>query len=474
MTQHGFRVEFHFRSQDEFAHLVVLSRSYDGRVREEATRRLGDLCRADALPALIERLNDWVPEVRAAAHVAIEPLIVERHASALVQNLVQLQQLRARGRDDHDRFVARIESFLAAAPQRAHVLAALSHSDRRIARICLQIATTYALLGETDRVEIGLSHGDIRFALDALALVEKMPAMPRRAYAERALGHTLAPVRRDALRMLLTDGLTQQQIEDFAFDRHAALRALAARHLRNAGLDVAAHYRAEITSTHPRRLRVAIEGIAAHGTADDVRALRPLLAHPAPAIRRCALVAWTNKLGFDATDAVVAALYDPATSVAREAARLAEIVRPQFDADTLLAISDGPAWADNNGRLMAAFGYSNKWELLEFVMRRLARTSEPRTQVEKLLSYWKTRTAGSSVQPRPAQIARLQQIADKADAGLLRALYTTRFDFQLRSIGVELVEPADGLEHTANTEHATISARRLNLMQRLISRWRRR
>lgn len=475
MEEYGAAVlESYFRNAPEFAPLVVLSRSYHGRVREEATRRLGELCRSDTLPALIERLNDWVPQVRAAAHAAIEPLIVERHAHAFIQNLVQLQQLRVRGRDDHARFIARIEAFLAAAPQRTHVLAALSHQDHRIARICLQIATKHALLSDVERAEIGLSHGDLAFALDALALVAKMPATQRRAFAERALDHASAPVRRDALRILLSDGIAQQRIENFAFDRHSALRALAARHLRNSGVDITAHYRAELASTQSRRLRIAIEGVAAHGTTDDVLSLRPLLAHPAPAIRRCALVAWTNKLGFDATDAVVAALSDPAPSVARDAARLAEIVRPQFDADTLLALSDSPAWAENDGRLMAAFGYSNKWELLIFVMQRLARMPGPAEQAAMLIRYWETRTAGSSAQPKPAQIARLERILNDGGARLLSTLYRTRFDFMLRSLGVELVEPAVSDPAPTTAGHPNTSAQGPGLLQRLIARWRQR
>lgn len=455
-----------FQPATDVSHLFVLARSCYGQVREEAVRRLGALLRADALPLLIERLNDWVPQVRDAAQAAIEPLLTEQHAPAFVQHIVQWQQLRHRGRDHHEVIVTRLEAFLATPPQRAHLLAGLHSADRRISRLCLQIVKARSLLDDSEYVEFGLLHNDIAVAIDALARAATMPPEQRRTSAERALSHAAAPVRRDAFRLLLACGIAQERIENFAFDRHAAVRALAARHLRNAGADVAALYRAALASPHPRRLSIAVDGVATHGTVDDIRAMSPLLAHPLPVLRRGALTAWAGRLRFDAADAVVAALSDPAASVASEAARLAAIVRPQLDADTMLAISANPAWTDNRGRLLAAFGFSDKWEQLIFVMLRIVQDGAG--DRVGMLRYWETRTNGNCVQPKPAQVERLQHLVDRNDAELLASLRATHCDFMLRSIGVFLPQPA-----TQPVQDNAGAPTPPGLVRRLFARWQR-
>lgn len=437
----GFLAQF-FRRPPDFPQLLSLARSTHGHLREDAVRRIGTLRTAEALPALIERLNDWVPQVRYAAREAIEALMVEENAPAFVQNLVRLHRLLARGRDDHATFVARIEAFLAAAPQDRYVLEATRNPDRQLAGHCLRLAVKYALVNDVERVELGLLHGDIAFALDAVAHAATLPPVQRRSLAELALTHALAPVRRDALRLLLSDGIAKERIESLAFDRHAAVRALAARHLKNDGFDIAAHYRAELASPHSRRQRMAIEGVARYGTAEDMHAIRALLTAPSPATRRCALVTWTVKRRFDAIGEVVAAMSDPATSVARQAALLAEIACPQFDADAMLALSASPAWAENSGPLLSAFRYSDKWERLIFALRWLTQTRRSPEHAESMLRHWETHTAGSSIPPRPAQIARIQHLVDQDDPDLMSALRHARFDLLLISIGIEFAEHA--------------------------------
>ncbi|GMV29206.1 MAG: hypothetical protein AMXMBFR59_13310 [Rhodanobacteraceae bacterium] len=466
-----------FRHNPDFPQLLSLAGSAHGRVREEAVRRIGTLRTTEALPALIGRINDWVPQVRYVAREAIEALMVEENAPAFVQNLVSLQRLLARGRDDHATFVARIEAFLAAAPQRRYVLEATRSPDRHLSGHCLRLAVKYALVNDVERVELGLLHGDIAFALDAVAHAATLPSEQRRLLAERALTHAFAPVRRDALRLLLSDGIEQERVVSFAFDRHAAVRALAARHLKNDGFDIAAHYRAELTSPHSRRQRMAIEGVASYGTAEDLHALRALLTARSPAIRRCALVAWTVKRRFDAVDEVVAAMSDPATSVAHQAARLAEIACPQFDADAMLALSASPTWAENNGPLLSAFRYSDKWERLIFALQWLTQTCRSPEHAGSMLRYWEAHTAGSSIAPRATQVARIQQLIDQGGPDLTSALRRARFDFLLVSIGIEFTAHAATKGNALSTTDAPAlrqeaPQRRPGLAQRFWAWWR--
>ena len=56
------------------AALIELCRHWSGYEREAAVRALAKRGNVAALPALLERANDWVPQVRAAAAEAIDAL----------------------------------------------------------------------------------------------------------------------------------------------------------------------------------------------------------------------------------------------------------------------------------------------------------------------------------------------------------------------------------------------------------------
>lgn len=79
------------RSIDDLAHL---SRDGNGRVREEALRRLAALADTATLPALLERVNDWVAPIRDRARRSVLDLATTANAAAFVQQLPEIDRLR--------------------------------------------------------------------------------------------------------------------------------------------------------------------------------------------------------------------------------------------------------------------------------------------------------------------------------------------------------------------------------------------
>jgi HEAT repeat protein len=77
------------RPPTSWAEWMTEARSHSGYVREAAVQALALSGHGDALPVLLERANDWVPEVRRAAYAAVEGFLDEEHIGAWGRALVR-------------------------------------------------------------------------------------------------------------------------------------------------------------------------------------------------------------------------------------------------------------------------------------------------------------------------------------------------------------------------------------------------
>src|SRR5579884_2345893 len=69
------------------APLVPLLSHRSGYVREAAVIRAGELCLPTLLPQLMPRVNDWVPQVRHAARMAVEAYLQADRFDAILRAL---------------------------------------------------------------------------------------------------------------------------------------------------------------------------------------------------------------------------------------------------------------------------------------------------------------------------------------------------------------------------------------------------
>src|SRR5690348_1741050 len=99
-------------SQPGLEDLLATSSHGSGFKRENAVRRLGMLGNPIAIPYLIERVNDWVPQVREAARSALSRLIRAGNGEAFVESLPAIMHLQTCTRDDHTELMQAVEDFL--------------------------------------------------------------------------------------------------------------------------------------------------------------------------------------------------------------------------------------------------------------------------------------------------------------------------------------------------------------------------
>ncbi|WP_133821170.1 HEAT repeat domain-containing protein [Tahibacter aquaticus] len=432
--------QWYFEPAPDMQQLLQLSGNSSGYVREEAVRRLASLGDSSVLPALIERVNDWVAPVRGIARHAVLQFATSENVATFVQCLPQFKHLLSLGRDDHRRFVGQIETFLRE-EGRTYVLAGIDSPHSAVARACMKFAIEHRLADDEALARIALSHADALISLNATALLSAPDGRLRPDLLAIALTNRFLPTRRTALRLMLRGEIEAGRVEPFLFDKHRSIRAIAARHLAALGFDVAGCFREALDHAVGHKLRIALWGVGEYGDAQDIGLLRERLVHPSAAIRRDALVAYSRRLGMDAQAQVLAALSDSVQSVADEAARIARRIKAQFTAAQLLSLLQPSRPADDFARLIVAQRFADKWERLTFLLQVYAHRPDLRSEIPTLLNQW-NQHGNSLVWASAEQIARLQQLVDD-DASIAAVVRGNTTEQALKLIDIRLRPAAE-------------------------------
>ncbi|MGW3964037.1 HEAT repeat domain-containing protein [Amycolatopsis sp. NPDC005003] len=241
--------------------LVVAACSGDGYLREAAIHRLAVSPDPEALPLLLVRCVDWVPQVRAAARAAV---VSKLDTSGLRAMLPLLGVLRRRQVDDWMTTLLReaLPSMLEDA---------LALEDRKTRRWLHGEAI--GLLPRERLLDIAVRDPDfVVRAVCGNALLDGGECV------EELLRAGVPKVRMRALTLLGPEAAVAHLA-----DRSSAVRSMAQALVLKAGGDPAAHYRAMPVSFG------VLAGLGETGTAADAGFLEGHLADDRPRIRRAAV-----------------------------------------------------------------------------------------------------------------------------------------------------------------------------------------
>jgi hypothetical protein len=181
---------------------LTLSTHSNGFVREVAVRELSEQPSPDALAALLERVNDWVPQIRQLALDGVQHYLVPEHAPALLHALQPLMALAERQRADHSQTLAATREALQATEVRNEVETAFTARHGKAARFL------FALLLEasdepTALLSKALGHREMTVRQLAVSACQTLPAELARPLLMQAFKTPGASVRVNALRCLL-------------------------------------------------------------------------------------------------------------------------------------------------------------------------------------------------------------------------------------------------------------------------------
>ncbi|TIH07032.1 HEAT repeat domain-containing protein [Pseudomonas leptonychotis] len=313
---------------DEQSDWLQLSRNSNGFVREVAVRVLCDTPSPQALLALVERLNDWVAQVRQLAERGVQQYLHPNQADALLYALEPLLALAGKGRCNPDAILQQMAEVLSRPELHAALIEALNGRRGKGARFLFELLLKSEAGALPTTLQIAMKHADTDVRRMALTASRRLPQAEARVLLRLGFASPSAQIRVTALREWLAQDEQLPQIQNLLrlglLDPAPAVRCLACW----------AAPRYQINSSDVLMLGLAEQPtdkngwLGLIGLAKDLvetRALPTLqiaLLHTAPVVRSRALEAIAAIAPDDVLATLLSALDNPSTQVVRAASRL--------------------------------------------------------------------------------------------------------------------------------------------------------
>ncbi|WP_260963326.1 HEAT repeat domain-containing protein [Pseudomonas citri] len=296
---------------------IELSHHHNGFVREIAVR---ELCAQPspealvALVALIDRSNDWVPQIRDLAAVGLEHYLSPVHVHALLYAVEPLIALTARQRADHRKTLKAARAVLQSPVIRDEVQANSLTRHGKAARYLFE------LLLESDSnpgalLRSALAHREVTVRLLAVSACQKLPATQARQLLLEALSQSGAKLRVWVLRALLP--LLDEPrpvLREALLDASASIRSLARWAAPSSGIDAHAVLFDRLKQDIPSKKRdwLGVLGLAKELDVElDPQWQKEALRSRYPTVRRTAI----STVSYDQLPELFKALDDPLDSV---------------------------------------------------------------------------------------------------------------------------------------------------------------
>ncbi|WDG78879.1 PBS lyase [Pseudomonas chlororaphis] len=403
---------------DRHSAWLELSRFGNGFVRQAAVRGLAAQPSAEALAALLERLNDWVPQVRQEAATAVEAYWAPEHAGLLLQTLAPLLVLTSKQRADHGATLERATAVLQLAQVRDEVQGAFGDCRGKVARFVFELL----LKGVEDRpalLAMALRHPEVSVRQMAVDACAELPDEQAVLLLEEVMRSCGASVRIKALRLLLPlladPGAHLRQA---LLDPSGALRCLAHWAAPRYRLDPREVLLARLLEPAPLNKR---EWLGLLGLAKELREpqadamLQQALASKALTVRLLALQA----LGERGLAQQLAALDDPSDKVFECALGLLREQPWAAFEETLEQRLDQHWHGLPKARRWALLGLKPGWRQLQYLLHRLDQAGSEAAYWRETLARWcDARYAMfDPVTPKPLRETLAQRLQAMEEAG---------------------------------------------------------
>jgi hypothetical protein len=350
----------------------------NGYLRQAALARCAVWPHADLLRALLLRLNDWVPQVRAQAQAALAQYLAQHDpaiAGKLITLLPQVAALVRWQRADHKASQLAIEHYLQQPAYWPLLQSALLENTLPCARICFRLLYAAQAMPLADLAHHALKRKDVLLTAMVLDCCTELDTAARAGVHRQLLHSPFNTARAFALREILQDVLRQPATDQMAlnpilskatFDRSALVRdVLWHWHVRQ-GSDPHLAYRAiwSIANPAPQQLHCAIWAALKIEARDLLPELRQLCKASSPAVRGAARLACAQFAPETSPELMQQALLD----VAPAAKRQVQILNRRYQTPLPLAtLSDLCQREDGASRVLALLDLLEKWDALVFL-----------------------------------------------------------------------------------------------------------
>lgn len=315
-------LERHTSVPGSWAWLAISTLDRSGFLRQAAVEALGRETPVEAVPFLVLRTADWVPQVRAVAQALLERCLERVRPIDLLPSLEVALEREARVTGSRGAGARIVRERMQVAPDEV-LLAGVGSSAARSQRWCLRelLARRSGLLAEALRVAFRSSSTALRF--EAAAALGHVPMPDRDEMLGLALGDHVGFVRRAAAEAIAATELRESDLEHLLLDFNRAGRGLAqSEWARRHGTSAAAWYRERVNARQSSARAAALLGLADVGEQDDAAEAVVRLDDPSWRVRLMALRCISKLAPAEAEEVALAALGDSSHRVAAAAASI--------------------------------------------------------------------------------------------------------------------------------------------------------
>ena len=354
--------------------LGVASLNRSGYVRQAALEELASLATPRALPYILLRLGDWVPQVRAAADLALTGILRPDLAPALLDQRRLIDAMARVERVDLSGVRQRIFTFLLRRECRAELDKQLVSPDQEMRLFGYRVfgeelaARANIIERAVNDPHLGIRRWITRYILDA-----EPPEMLK--WLEVLLRDSCARIRTDIIRRIPGDMLPafREVIQEQIFADSPSLRSAARFLLRQHGrTDFSAQYRNRIRQADLQDVQPGwIAGLGETGQESDLDLVESHVSHSRPRVRAAAIRAAVRLNRPRTIGHAVKALDDSSGKVRRVAVSvLVAEHSPQTSGQARYVLRHGSP----KGQLAALKVLANRsgWEALPDVLTALA------------------------------------------------------------------------------------------------------
>ncbi|MBU2969837.1 hypothetical protein KO527_10810 [Pseudoalteromonas sp. C2R02] len=356
---------------ESLSYLLKLSEHWNGYKREEAVKKLCALNKSEAIPKLILRANDWVPEVRKAALESITSFASKNHAEAFVLYLPDLYHLRNCARNNHEDLINYIEQYLVTNTNSQFVIQGINNENELIARACITLCIDFELIDPVSIVKVGLQHNDIIVRAKSSYLLRKLTGIEQVNALKLALKDSFMPIRREAFQICLKTDESVSFIEPYLYDRHSSIREIALKKLQLQSVDIPSIYEKSLKSSLVSKLKCSIWGLGFLKCKDISHHIFEFLQSPYPSVRKQSLSTLSNLYNEEFNLTLVKYLQDPSPAVCKEVTKLCDKQNIVFTASDLIKIMELAEYEHIISNSLAISKHINKWERFIFLLRLL-------------------------------------------------------------------------------------------------------
>lgn len=384
---------------DEKSDWLQLSRNSNGFVREVAVRVLCDTPSAQALLALVERLNDWVPQIRQLAERGVQHYLHPNQADALLYALEPLLALAGKGRCNPEAILQQMAEVLSLPELHATLIEALSGRRGKGARFLFELLLKSEAGALPTTLQIAMKHADTGVRRMTLTASKRLPLADARVLLRQGFASSSAQIRVTALREWLARDEQLPQIQSLLrtglLDPAPAVRCLACW----------AASRHQVNSTEVLKLGLAEQPTDKNGwlgliglakelvEPQALPTLQVALLHTSPVVRSRALEAIAAIAPDDVLATLLSALDDPSPHVVRAASRLLKHQSIRTG-DEQLSVALASSLSKGESRKLATLAaLTPLWSHLQHLLRALeiAEDEMQREILQAALNTWHKR-----------------------------------------------------------------------------------